>query len=278
MLDLYKRKFEKCFSRDFEMKFILIATLLLLTITSQFQASDNPPDDNIQSTDSDTTGIKIADQVMNALGGNDNWDNTRYICWNFFGRRFHIWDKWSGNLHLEDGDLIVLMNLNTVKGRVWQNGEEITYADSLRKKLQNAYAKWINDSYWMFMPYKLRDPGVNLRYKGEGVTLEGDSADILQLTFENVGLTPNNKYRVYVGKKSNLVIQFDYFKNASDDKPTIQAPWKDWKRYGNILLSDDRGKNRKMTDIAVFDRLPESVFTDPQPIDLQQLMTKQEDH
>lgn len=254
------------------MKIILVATLLVLTITSQFQASGYLSDDDKRPTDSDTTAIKIAERVMLALGGNDNWENTRYICWNFFGRRFHIWDKWSGNLHLEDGDLIVLMNVNTMKGRVWQNGVEITNADSLRKKLQNAYAKWINDSYWMFMPFKLRDPGVNLIYKGEGVTLEGDSANILELTFENVGLTPHNKYHVYVDKKSNLVIQFDYFKNSSDEKPTIRAPWKDWKRYGTILLSDDRGKNRKMSDVAVFDKLPEKVFTDPSPVDIHQFM------
>jgi len=37
--------------------------------------------------------------------------------------------------------------------------------------------------------------------------------------------------------------------------------------YGNILLSNDRGKY-KHTDIAVFDELPASVFEDPGPVDL----------
>ena len=256
------------------MKNILVLAILVLAIATQCQASCPYSADDVQSSNPDTSAIKIAKQVMNALGGKDNWDNTRYICWNFFGRRFHIWDKWSGNLRLKDGDLITLMNINTRKGRVWQNEEEITDPDSLRKKLQNAYAKWINDSYWMFMPYKLRDPGVNLRYMGEGVTLEGDSAEILQLTFENVGLTPENKYHIYVDRKSNLVIQFDYFEYATNDKPTIQRPWKNWQKYGKIFLSDDRG-SRKMTDIAVFDELPEGVFTDPKPVDIHLLMKKQ---
>lgn len=251
-------------------KIIVILTLFILAVGALSQSLDN---DEVKSNASDTNAVEIANQVIQALGGIENWDNTRYICWNHFGRRFHIWDKWKGNLRFEENDLVALFNLNSRIGRAWQNGTEITDPDSLAKKLEYAYAAWINDSYWMFMPYKLKDPGVTLAYKGEGATLEGDSADILQLTFQNVGLTPQNKYHVYVDKKSHLVLQWDYFEYADNEKPTIQGPWKNWKRYGNILLSDDRG-NRNMTDIAVFDKLPEEVFTDPKPINMSQLIKK----
>jgi hypothetical protein len=241
---------------------VLITILISLSLYAQ--------EINIQ--ESDPKAIQIANKVLDALGGKENWDNTHYICWNFFGRRLHIWDKWSGDLRFEKDNLIVLMNLNTHTGQAWVNGEEITQPDSLKKKLDNTYAYWINDSYWMFMPYKLKDPGVNLKYIGEGTTLKGVTADILQLTFENVGLTPQNKYHVYVDKKSKLVNQFDYFRNASDEKPKIQAPWKNWKQYGNILLSDDRGENRKMTDVAVIDFLPDWVFKNPERVDLDDLI------
>lgn len=250
---------------------IIILSLFLISVS---QISHTHPEQVVNKKDSDPKATKIANEVMNALGGKENWDNTHYISWNFFGRRLHVWDKWSGDLHFQEKDLIVLMNLNSRSGKAWQNGKEITQPDSLKKKLDYAYACWINDSYWMFMPYKLRDPGVILKYMGEGVTIDGDSAEILQLTFENVGLTPDNKYHVYVDKKSNLVIQFDYFRNASYDKPTIQALWKNWKKYGHILLSNDRGKNRKMTDVAVFDTLPEWVFKSPKSIDINQLINE----
>lgn len=245
---------------------------LCLFLISFSQTSYNPQGQSFNNEGSDSKAIQIANEVMDAMGGKENWDNTHYISWNFFGRRLHIWDKWNGDLRFEKDNLIVLMNLNTHTGQAWQNGEEITRPDSLKKKLDDTYAYWINDSYWMFMPYKLKDPGVTLKYIGEGVTLVKEPALILQLTFENVGLTPQNKYRVYVDKKSHLVIQFDYYQNANDDKPTIQAPWKNWKKYGYILLSDDRGKNRKMTDVAVFDTLPEWVFESPKPIDINQLI------
>ena len=30
-----------------------------------------------------------------------------------------------------------------------------------------AYAIWVNDTYWLLMPYKMKDPGVTLAYDGE---------------------------------------------------------------------------------------------------------------
>jgi hypothetical protein len=92
------------------------------------------------------------------------------------------------------------------------------------------------------------------------------------LTFKNVGLTPQNKYYVYVDKKSHLIIQWDCFRNASDEQPRIQSPWNNWKQYGDILLSGDRGENRKMTDVAVFDALPDWVFKNPKSVDLEDLV------
>jgi len=39
--------------------------------------------------------------------------------------------------------------------------------DSLTKLMASAKRMWTNDTYWMLMPYKLRDPGVILKYDGE---------------------------------------------------------------------------------------------------------------
>lgn len=255
--------------------FLTIILVFFIFSTVLFsQTSDTPDAKEFNIEDSDQKAVQIADQVMAALGGKENWHNTHYLTWNFFGRRRHIWDKWSGNLRLEDSDFTVLMNLNSRKGRVWKNGEEITQPDSLKKKLDNAYAKWINDSYWLLMPYKLKDGGVTLKYNGEGKTAKGEPADILQLTFDNVGLTPYNKYLVWVDKESHLVRQWQYFENASDEEPTMETPWDNWKQYEDILLSGDRGEKRKITDIAVFDELPARVFESPAPIDINELINR----
>ena len=132
--------------------------------------------------------------------------------------------------------------------------------------LDLAVSAWINDSYWMFMPYKLKDTGVTLRHLGAAEMLDGRSAEILQLTFDGVGETPENKYLVYVGRESGLVEQWDYFANAADAEPAIQTPWHNWKRYGEILLSDDRGESGH-SDIAVLAEIPPRVLTSPEPVD-----------
>jgi hypothetical protein len=57
--------------------------------------------------------------------------------------------------------------------------------------------------HWLVMPWKLQDPGVNLTYETEQLP-NGTTADILQLTFNAVGVTPENKYWLYVDKEDSL--------------------------------------------------------------------------
>lgn len=231
------------------------------------QAPDYPPAKGFNAEGSDAKAIAIADQVMANMGGWENWNKTHYVTWKFFGRRFHVWDKFTGDIRVEAVDRTVLMNINTKKGRAWENGEEITAPDSLAPRLEDAYRAWVNDSYWLVMPYKLKDSGVTLKYLGEEKMENGKEADVLQLTFEDVGVTPDNKYKVFVGKESGLVEQWSYFKDASDPEPMFTGQWLDWKQYGDIMLSDNRGRG-KHTDVAVFDELPASVFDSPEPVDL----------
>lgn len=230
------------------------------------QSEENPPAEGFNLEASDAKAIAIADEVMQKLGGRKNWDATRYFTWKFFGRRFHVWDKYTGNIRVESKDRVTLMNIHTKEGRVWEGGEEVTHPDSLAKRLDSGYRAWINDSYWLVMPYKLKDSGVTLKYEGEKKTEAGADADVLQLTFENIGVTPQNKYEIFVNKETKLVDQWTFYTNSDDEKPRFSTPWHEWQPQGNILLSANRGKNSH-TDIAVFDELPASVFNNPEPVD-----------
>jgi len=216
---------------------------------------------------SDPRAIEIADQVMQALGGRKAWDNTRYVSWDFFERRKHWWDKWSGDVRIESEDRLVLMNINTKKGRVWINGVEATEDSLLQEGLETGYAWWVNDSYWAFMPYKMKDSGVALKYLGERPMSDGTPSDVIELTFENVGLTPNNKYDVCVDKNTHMVMEWSYYTNASDPEPRFTGPWANWKKSGNIMLVGDhgRGKDWKM---RAYDELPRSIFESPDPVEM----------
>jgi len=94
----------------------------------------NPPAPGFNLAGSDARAIAIADEVMQALGGRRAWDKTRYITWRFFGRRQHIWDKWSGNLRYTYRNLLVLMNLSTNEGRAWLAGREVTRPEISRSR------------------------------------------------------------------------------------------------------------------------------------------------
>ena len=209
--------------------------------------------------------LDIADEVMRAEGGQKNWDATRVICWKFFESRTLVWDKWTGDVRIDflKRDLKIILNLNSMKGRLWLNGAETTQPDSLKKYLERGRRIWINDSYWLVMPFKLKDDGVTLKIVGEGKTEAGRDADILQLTFDNVGVTPENKYHVWVDKKTRLVSQWAFFKKLSDEKPDFINEWSDYQTYGSIKLSGSRGKESgTMTPIRVLDAPPNGAFSD----------------
>ncbi len=222
----------------------------------------NPPAEEFNLVGSDQKAIKIADEVMETMGGRVSWDTTRYLSWNFFGRRTLIWDKLENRVRIDmvDGSMSAILDMNNMTGKVALNGVEQTEADSVSKYLDRAKSTWINDSYWLVMPYKLKDSGVTLKYVREDTTQTGASADVLQLTFEKVGVTPENKYEVCVDKQSKLVTQWAYYPSANDTTARFVTPWAKYEKKGAIMLSGDRGQFQ-LTDINVYAALPEEVFT-----------------
>jgi hypothetical protein len=242
-------------------------------------AGDNPPAPGFNAAGSDARAVEIADQVMERMGGRAAWDATRHLTWSFFGRRRHAWDKVTGDIRIEgterdtDEPYLILMNIHSKQGRAWRDGVEITDEAALAEMMERGEALWINDSYWMFMPYKLKDTGVTLRYVGEGKMEDGRAADVLQMTFEDVGKTPENRYLVYVARDSGLVEQWDYFAKAEDPEPGFRLPWHNWQRYGAILLSDSRGE-RGHAGIAVLDEMPAAVYNSPEPVDWEEIIAR----
>lgn len=225
-------------------------------------AGENPPAEGFDLAGSDTAAIEIADKVMQAMGGRSAWDSTRYLSWNFFDIRSLLWDKQTGNVRIEvPGDSAVyLINIKEDTGSVMKKGRKITHPDSLAKYVEEGKKIWVNDSYWLVMPFKLKDTGVTLTYMGEDTLQAGGQADVLELQFEDVGFTPDNKYHVYVDKDEHLVKQWAYFPQAGMDTPRFITPWADYKKYGSILLSGDRGE-RDISNIQVMERVPDTAFT-----------------
>ncbi|MCA9726616.1 MAG: hypothetical protein R3E12_04815 [Candidatus Eisenbacteria bacterium] len=229
------------------------------------QTAAHPPAKPETQGRADEHAARVAAQVMDAMGGQKAWNDTRYLSWKFMGNRQHYWDKWTNDVRIESNDVVILLNLDTKLGSVQKAGEQIVDGDAIQNYLERGYAWWVNDSYWMFMPYKLRDPGVDLVYGGEQVLSDGRPADVLTMMFESVGLTPRNKYDVYVDRESHLVVQWSYYKDRDDPEPQFTAPWGGWQQFGKIKLATQHGRGQDW-QIHVYDSLPRTVFESFGPV------------
>lgn len=234
---------------------------------TQKNMEENPAEEGFDAQNSDKKAIEIADEVMKAMGGRKNWNETRFISWNFFGRRQLHWDKQTGDVRIDfnNGKFNALLNVYnkegaTLTGKVMKDSMAVTQPDSLQKYLKQGKSIWINDMYWLCMPFKLKDSGVTLKYAREDTLKGGKKADVLTLTFSEVGDTPQNKYEVYVDQESKLVSKWAYFKTATQDSANFSTPWQNYQKYGNLMLSDDRGRAR-LSAIKVLDKVPEKLLT-----------------
>ena len=242
----------------------LFTVVLFLTLTT---APGGGKADGVAGTQIEPDAREIAESVMEAMGGRNAWNTTRHIAWKFFGGRQHYWDKHTGDIRIEipasdrGPEMLILMNLDSRSGRVWASGGELI-GTPLQEGLERGWQTWVNDSYWMFMPYKLLDPGVNLRHVGEDIMSDDREADVLEMTFEDVGVTPDNRYLVYVARDSGLVEQWSYFSSREETDPGFTLPWENWTSFGGILLSTGRGSGEDW-DIHIYDELPKALYSDP---------------
>ncbi|MBI4531873.1 MAG: hypothetical protein HY709_10200 [Candidatus Latescibacteria bacterium] len=227
----------------------------------------------------DVRALQVADAMMEAMGGERAFHNTRYLRFNFAVEREgrpavvaeHLWDKHTGRYRVQwavgnDTTCTVLFTIKSRTGKAYRNGQEIGGAE-LEEVLQKAYARFINDTYWLLMPYKWRDPGVRLSYVGE--KREGDiTYDVVTLSFEeNIGLTPKDRYWGYVNRETHLMEKWEYVLRGANDPPTPFL-WKNWRTYGKIRLSDEKvhptsGVKIFFPMLAVLGNVDDRVFNDP---------------
>ena len=224
----------------------------------------------------DPRAIEVADRALQAMGGQQAWDATRHLVFTFavqerdevLVERTHFWDKWEQRHRVQgrtgDGTrYVVIEDLQTRSGKVWLDGEPVEGA--LRDPwLERAWAMWTNDTYWLLMPYKLRDPGVNLSWEGEE-TIGETIYDKLHLSFDEVGLTPGDQYWGWFNRKTGLMDRWAFILEQQEP-PSRVYEWRDWRPYGTIMLATDRipaeGERAIVfRDLATPSSLPESVFT-----------------
>jgi hypothetical protein len=225
---------------------------------------------------SDPEAVAVADQVMAALGGKAAWNALPGLRWTFGAEirdtvrssRRHSWNKHTGWHRVEGVDragdrYVIAHHLDSGEGRAWVAGNAIE-GDSLAKLIQRGKALWVNDTYWMLMPYKLRDPGVILGMD-EPRTIDGRLCDRLTLRFEGVGLTPGDRYWVDVERATRRVCGWEMLLQGQEPPP-VRYTWERWESHDGLWFptAHRQGDRNLFTrDIETVREFRDGEFTAP---------------
>jgi len=262
---------------------VALLTILILVSacadSTHNQAGPAPADTMRVETRADT----VAMNAYEALGGPNAWASLPYLRFDFASgsdtsrtlRASHLWNRTTGDYRVEmhaggDSTYVALFNVNTREGDVYLAGEEVEDAAE-QQLLEQAYGRYINDTYWLLMPVKMMDPGVTRTYLPDSSTSE---TDVLRLSFDEVGLTPGDQYWVYVDKNSGLVEKWA-FRLQGHPRDHVPQPiqWVAYKTFntpaGSIQISERKIRDGSITytdNVDVPENVPVGAFTDPNPI------------
>lgn len=222
----------------------------------------------------DARAVEIAQKVAKAMGGQEAWAQAHFVRYDFKvtagGKvvvdRAHLWDKSTGRYRLEqttkDGAAaVVLFNAGTQQGSAFLGGKKLE-GEAGAKAVKDAYGAFINDMYWLSMPWKWLDAGVRLKYLGKK-TRAAKPYDVVELTFDHVGLTPGDRYEAFVSPASNLMEHWEYTLQSGQ-----KGSW-DWEytTTGGVKLAKNHkspdGASINMGDVRILDRTDDALFTDP---------------
>lgn len=177
--------------------------------------------------ESDAKAQQLAKHVWKASGG-ENWSKVKEIRFTF------IVEENGKELAKAEHDWNVAAGTDRVK---WK-GKDVTVnlknpaADDDGKA---AYARWVNDSYWLIAPLKVLDPGVKQSAEGQKES-EGVMCETLRLSFSQVGLTPGDQYVLYIDPQTKLVRAWDYIPKP---ETVTHGTWDKYEKFGGLNLATE---------------------------------------
>ncbi|HEX7879470.1 MAG TPA: hypothetical protein VF720_08675 [Candidatus Eisenbacteria bacterium] len=245
------------------------------------------------SAQSAATGVStearpIVDALYVAMGGRLAMDALADLRFTFTytsndtlrSSRTHWWDRANGRYRIQGKsrtgeEYVILFNTNTQEGTAWVEGK-LQEGESQARWLKRGYGTFINDMYWLLMPFKLDDPGVTVVTDGEA-DVAGAHCDRLKVTFDRVGLTPGDTYWAYVDRANHRMIRWGFIlqDDAGPNATESLWDWTEWREVAGVLVAPARVAVADPDRTVIrFENLeggvgwPDSVFTSTAPIQL----------
>jgi hypothetical protein len=204
---------------------------------------------------------QVIDKAWKAIGGKSNFEKAHYVQFTFASERngklnpgrTHLWDKFTGNYRLESENAegkksVILFNVNTKKGKAFEDGVQLP--DTTASVLVNrAYGAFINDTYWLLVPVKLEDPGVNTKLEPSEM-VNNQNCWVLNLNFNKVGLTPGDQYWLYISEQTGEVLQWKFL--LQNQKNTSVFEWTPYQELGQGVKLSTKKSNMANNSAIVF--------------------------
>ncbi len=171
----------------------------------------------------------LADSMLMAL----NYERFRVaseISWTFAGEHHYRWNKKENLVQVQWDDYTVQLNPETKSGTARQSNNELQ-GNALKEAIQTAWEYYANDSFWIFAPFKVRDPGTTREFVQ---TADGKG---LLVHYTSGGVTPGDSYLWVLDEN----FRPKYWRMWVDIVPVpgLKYSWEGWQEYKGIWLASN---------------------------------------
>lgn len=211
---------------------------------------------------SDAKALAVADAMLAALGGEATWNNAKEIVWfqgividgKLVDGSRHAWDRWNGRhqyTRLDPaGQMGVTMHeLFDTTSYAFVEGSAgavpAMQADK-EKMVAEARRRFDSDGYPLLLPYKVKDPGVHLKFAEER-PVEGSPQgapmkyDVIQLTFDpGVGPASGDTWYLIVDKETHIPQSVEHVLSGKTDADRMGFTYEKWVDAGGLKFATVR--------------------------------------
>jgi len=217
-------------------------------------ATQTMPKD-FDASKSDAKAVAIADEVIAAVGGELFFQKARQISFTekviLDGQEkvnvHHDWDRWNGRHRYEKkdpGTQVEVMVAYEIFGEAAfaEIDGKMDIPRETVEQLKGEAAKRIGlDAFNLLFPFKLKDPGVTLKYveeRADPAAPEKPVYDVIRMSFDaGVGATPGDVYYVVVDKATHLIRHVEIVEQGKADDQRIGYAFSDWQDVGGLKVS-----------------------------------------
>lgn len=207
----------------------LLLLILLIVLYVRFAVHESYP----EIVEGQSAEAKAA-KMLQAVNKNA-WDTLKYVSWSFSGGHDYVWDRVNNDAIVSWGDTEVHLDPDEVTGKVIKAGQEIDPTES-NDDIQKAWSFWCNDMFWLTAPYKIKDPGVELKVAKDSEGKEG-----LLVQYASGGVTPGDSYLWFMDE-SGLPTGYKMWVKIIP-VGGVYTSWEDWEvvKGGAKLATNHQG-------------------------------------